>query len=71
MIELRHLQNFIAVVEAGGVRQAARVVNLSPSSVSRSLQHLEEYLGFPLLDRRGKRMIATAHGETLQDGYQE
>lgn len=63
MIELRHIEHFIAVVKSKGVRQAARDVHISPSSLSRSIQLLEEYYNSRLLQRHGRTMILTPHGE--------
>ncbi|MBZ0140211.1 MAG: LysR family transcriptional regulator, partial [Pseudorhodoplanes sp.] len=36
------LRNFIAVIEAGTFRQAAKNLHLSQSSISKSLQQLED-----------------------------
>jgi LysR family transcriptional regulator, regulator of abg operon len=64
-IKLSQFRNFAAVVEAGAVRQAARSLNLSQSSVTKSIQQLEEELGAVLL-RRGPRGVApTAAGDAL------
>lgn len=65
MIELRHLEHFVATVEAGGIRQASRRIHLSPSAISKSIQALEEHLGLDLLVRDGKRVRPTACGSTL------
>lgn len=65
MIELRHFQHFIAVVNSKGIRQAARDIHISPSSLTRSIQFLEEYYKAPLLQRHGKQMIPTPHGELV------
>ncbi|MGI9244816.1 MAG: LysR family transcriptional regulator, partial [Verrucomicrobiales bacterium] len=66
MVDPRHFKNFIAVIDSGGIRQAARVVHLSPSSISRSIQFLEEHFGVRLLERQGMHLIPTLHGETLR-----
>ncbi|MFQ3225717.1 MAG: DNA-binding transcriptional LysR family regulator [Lentimonas sp.] len=65
MIELRHFQHFIAVVSSKGIRQAARDIHISPSSLTRSIQFLEEYYETPLLQRHGGQMILTPHGEQV------
>ena len=65
MIELRHFQHFIAVVNSKGIRQAARDIHISPSSLTRSIQFLEEYYDAPLLQRLGKQMVLTPHGEQI------
>ncbi len=64
-MKLIQLRNFVAVVEAGAFRQAAKNLNLSQSSVSKSLQQLEDELGAKLLQRQARGVTATAAGEAL------
>lgn len=54
-----------AVDEHGGVRPAARSLNLSPSAVSQQLKALSETLGFPVVERSGANLKITRGGETL------
>ncbi len=64
-MKLIQLRNFIAVVEAGTFRQAARNLNLSQSSVSKSLQQLEDELGAEMLHRGVQGVTPTAAGKAL------
>ena len=64
-MKLSQLRNFIAVVEAGTVRQAARNLNLSQSSVSKSIQQLEDELGAEMLHRGAHGVTPTAAGKAL------
>jgi len=64
-MKLSQLRNFIAVVEAGAVRQAANNLNLSQSSISKSIQQLEDELGAELLQRSAHGVTATAAGTAL------
>jgi len=64
-MKLSQLRNFTAVVEAGAVRQAAKVLNLSQSSVTKSIQQLEDDLGVELLHRGAHGVAATAAGKAL------
>ncbi len=64
-MKLSQLRNFIAVVEAGAVRQAANNLNLSQSSVSKSIQQLEEELGAEILHRSAHGVNPTAAGKAL------
>jgi DNA-binding transcriptional LysR family regulator len=64
-MKLSQLRNFIAVVEAGAVRQAAVNLNLSQSSVSKSIQQLEEELGAEIMHRSAHGVTATAAGKAL------
>ncbi|TWC70952.1 DNA-binding transcriptional LysR family regulator [Pseudomonas sp. SJZ103] len=62
-MNLRTLRTFVEVVRQGGFSQAAEVVALTQSSVSKAVKTLEEELGMPLLDRLGHRNELTAAGE--------
>jgi LysR family transcriptional regulator, regulator of abg operon len=64
-MKLSQLRNFIAVVEAGTVRQASRNLNLSQSSISKSLQQLEAELGAEMLHRGAQGVTPTAEGKAL------
>jgi DNA-binding transcriptional LysR family regulator len=59
------LRNFAAVVDAGAVRQAAKILNLSQSSVTKSIQQLEDDLGVELLHRGAHGVAATEAGKAL------
>ena len=64
-MKLSQLRNFAAVVEAGTVRQAARNLNLSQSSVTKSIQQLEDELGAEMLHRSAHGVTPTAAGKAL------
>lgn len=59
------LRNFIAVVEAGTFRQAAKNLHLSQSSISKSLQQLEDEIGADILHRGARGVVPTAAGQAL------
>lgn len=59
------LRNFIAVIEAGTFRQAAKNLHLSQSSISKSLQQLEDEIGTEILHRGARGVVPTAAGEAL------
>ena len=62
-MNLRTLRAFVEVVRQGGFSQAAEVVSLTQSSVSKAIKTLEDELGMPLLNRLGHRNELTAAGE--------
>lgn len=64
-MKLSQLRCFLAVVEAGTVRQAARNLNLSQSSVTKSIQQLEEDLQAELFVRRSHGLTPTSVGRML------
>jgi len=64
-MKLSQLRNLIVVADAGTVRQAARTLNLSQSSVTKSIQQLEETLGVELLRRGTQGVVPTEAGRAL------
>ena len=64
-MKLIQLRNFIAVVEAGTFRQAGRDLNLSQSSISKSMQQLEDEIGVKVLHRGAHGVVPTAAGKAL------
>ena len=62
-MNLRTLRVFVEVVRQGGFSQAAQVVSLTQSSVSKAVRTLEDELGTPLLNRIGHKSELTAAGE--------
>ena len=66
-LPLNALRAFSVVYETGGIRPAARALQVTHSAVSRHLRELEAWLGLPLLRKReGARSLAfTPQGESL------
>jgi DNA-binding transcriptional LysR family regulator len=64
-MKLSQLRHLVAVVEAGTVRQAAKNLHLSQSSVTKSVQQLEEDLKIELIRRSPHGVTATEAGRLL------
>lgn len=64
-MNLRTLRAFVEVVRQGGFSQAAEVVSLTQSTVSKAVKTLEDELGTPLLNRIGHKSELTAAGEIV------
>ncbi|WJY14856.1 LysR family transcriptional regulator [Pectobacteriaceae bacterium CE90] len=64
-MRLRHIEVFQAIVQAGTISGAARLLNVSQPNVSRVLSHAEQQLGFALFERRAQGLIATVEGQRL------
>jgi DNA-binding transcriptional LysR family regulator len=63
---LRQLEHFVAVTNAGGIAQAARLLGLSPAAIAASVGRLEEVLGLCLFDRHhAKGLNLTPDGEAF------
>jgi DNA-binding transcriptional LysR family regulator len=64
-MRLRHIEVFQAVLQAGSVSGAARLLNVSQPNVSRVLNHAEQQLGFALFERSPQGLIVTPEGRRL------
>lgn len=64
-MKLSQLRNLAVIVEAGTVRQAAKRLNISQSSVTKSIQQLEQSLGVELLRRSTHGVSPTEAGRAL------
>ncbi|WP_454849167.1 LysR family transcriptional regulator [Rhizobium binxianense] len=61
-----NLRIFLAVARSGSVAEAARLLEIDHSTVSRRLAHLETMIGIRLFDRAGRRLRINEAGERLQ-----
>jgi DNA-binding transcriptional LysR family regulator len=67
-LDFRQLDQFLAVVDQGGFRGAARALNIAQPAVSRNVGNLENALGVQLLERSRRGVKLTPAGATLADG---
>ena len=65
MVDLADLPEFVAVVRAGGFRDAARVTGRSASGLSEAVRRLETRLGVRLLNRTTRSVAPTEAGRRL------
>jgi len=71
-LNYHHLRHFWMIAKHGSVTRAAAKLNISQSTLSEQLAELEDALGQPLFERRGKQLhltdagrIALEHAETI------
>ena len=62
-LEPAHIRSFLAIVRYGGYHRAADALHLTQPAISRHMRRLEEQLGAPLFQRRGRGVELTAFGE--------
>lgn len=62
-MDLTLLRSFLAVVEHGGVTEAASHLGVSQSALSRRLGQLQEEMGAVLLERSGRGVVLTELGK--------
>lgn len=61
-MELLQLQYFLVVARLEHVTEAARTLHVTQSSLSKTIQRLEEDLGVPLFDRIGRKLRLNEFG---------
>jgi DNA-binding transcriptional LysR family regulator len=66
-MNLRHIEIFYSIYTHGSVSAAARSLNISQPSVSKTLRHAESLLGFLLFERSNGRLIPTEDAHALFD----
>lgn len=59
---LNALRAFEATARLTSMQRAAHELNVTPSAISQQVQNLEEWLGFPLLERRARQIQPTVQG---------
>jgi LysR family hydrogen peroxide-inducible transcriptional activator len=64
-ISMRHLRYFEAVARHGHFGRAAEACAISQPALSLQVKELEELLGAPLVERGGRRIRLTDHGEAV------
>jgi len=69
-LPLQTLPTFATVARLANLRAAADELHLSHSAVSQQIRLLEEQLGFPLFDRRGRRVVLNAAGSALLEAVE-
>ncbi|WP_420299530.1 HTH-type transcriptional activator IlvY [Edwardsiella tarda] len=66
-MDIRDLKLFLQLADSRHFARTATTMHVSPSTLSRQIQRLEEELGQPLLLRDNRDVRLTAAGEQLQD----
>lgn len=64
-MQTTHLLNFIAVIETGSVRGAAKRLGVSPAAISKNLNALERKLGVTLISRSARGAEPSDFGRSL------
>ncbi|WP_151736996.1 LysR family transcriptional regulator ['Paenibacillus yunnanensis' Narsing Rao et al. 2020] len=64
-MELLQLQYFLAVAKLEHMTEAAKSLHVTQSSLSKTIQRLEEDLGVPLFDRTGRKLRLNSNGASF------
>jgi LysR family transcriptional regulator, cyn operon transcriptional activator len=66
-MELRQIKYFLKAKELLNFTEAAKILNISQSTLSQQIKQLENELDVPLFNRIGKRIILTEAGELFSE----
>ncbi|WP_448246821.1 transcriptional activator NhaR [Thalassotalea agariperforans] len=61
-LNYHHLHYFYTIAKMGSIIKASEVLHITPQTLSHQLTTLENQLGYPLFERRGKRLILNEIG---------
>lgn len=70
-LNYHHLQYFHAIATHGSIAKASSVIHITPQTLSAQLNLLEHQLGYPLFDRKGKRLVLNDMGHITLSYAQE
>lgn len=62
-INYNHLFYFFVVAKEGGVAKGAKRLNVTPQTISGQIAAMEDYIGFKLFNRDGKRLVLNEMGQ--------
>ena len=65
LLELRHLQTLLALVETGNLSRAAERVHLTQSAISHQIKQLEAHYGATLFERKTQPLRLSPTGQRL------
>jgi len=66
-ITLKQLRGFDAILEAGSISGAAKILHLTPPAVSLQLKDLEAAIGIPLVERSDSGFVPTSGGRKCKE----
>ena len=64
------MQVFLRVVETGSFSEAARVLGMTPSTVSKLISRIEARLGVRLVERSTRQLSLTTEGQIYYERSQ-
>lgn len=61
-METNRLRQFCVIVETGSLVKASELLHLTHSALSKSMKHLQDEIGFPILRAAGRGIVPTEKG---------
>ncbi len=66
-MELQKLRYFYTVAKTEHMTKAAEIIRIAQPALSQSIKSLENELGVPLFEKRGRNIVLTEYGKYLQE----
>lgn len=66
-MDSRKLRYLSAIVEHGSMSQAAMELNISQPALTKSIKSLQDELGVPIFEKKGRHLIPTKYGAALAE----
>ncbi len=70
-LNYHHLQYFYAIATQGSIAKASKTLHITSQTLSAQLSVLEDQLGYPLFERKGKRLVLNDMGHITFSYAQE
>lgn len=67
LMNLRQLEYFAALVQTQHMTQAAKKMSTSQPNISHAISSLEQELGVPLIEKKGRNIVLTRYGLTFYE----
>jgi len=70
-MKIDQLNYFLETARHEHIGKASKVLGISPSAISHSISFLEEEIGRPLFQKKGKNIFLTTHGKYFAENVEE
>ncbi len=70
-MKIDQLNYFLETAKNEHIGKASKILGISPSAISHSISFLEEEIGRPLFEKKGKNIFLTAHGKYFAEHVEE
>ena len=70
-MKIDQLTYFLETAKHEHIRKASQILGVSPSAISHSISFLEDEIGRPLFEKKGKNIFLTSHGKYFAENVEE
>lgn len=70
-MNINHLKYFNSIVKYGTMREAAKQLFVTEPTISQQIRALEQYLNFPVFEKKGRNIVLTPEGKAFLPSVQK